>query len=186
MSDEQMETVLDLHHYLLCGQPLLRDQRIPSRNSQIAQEENVLILDDSDDARNNSIQQNYGAEAVWQLSQQSQSLLDADSDFRKANNISQLQRSIIDMAKLLKQGSNNKYQTLVGLAGEIHRLTEDDEDDHNTAVEQLMGLVREWTKKKSSNINSSYDTCDNVERLHLAETGHYRQNREKRKKTMGK
>ena len=181
-----MNSVLDLHHYLSGGQPLLREYPIPSRECHLSQECELSILDDSDDARNNCIQQNYGAEAVWQMSEQSQSLLDADSDFRKANNIPQLQRSILDMAKLLKQGSNNKYQTLVGFIGEIHRLTEDNEDDHNLAVQQQMALVREWTKKKSSKINCTNDMCDKVERLHLAETGHYRQNREKRKKTMGK
>ena len=143
----QMSTVLDLHQHLLGGQPLLREQLIPSRNCAIAQESNLIISDDIDDGLNNSIQQNYGAEAVWKMSQQSQSLLDADSDFRKANNIPKLQRSILDMASLLKQGGNNKYQSMVALVGELHRITEDGEDDHNEAIEDIRNLIRKWTKK---------------------------------------
>ena len=58
ITDEQMNSVLDLHHYLLGGQPLLREHPIPSRECPIAQESNLLILDDSDDVGNNLIQQN--------------------------------------------------------------------------------------------------------------------------------
>ena len=129
------------------GQPLLREQQIPSRDCDIAKESNFIISDEIDDGLNNSIKQNYGAEAVWKMSQQSQSLLDTESNFCRANNIPKLQCSILDMASLLKQGSNNKYQSMVGLVGELHRITEDDEDDHNEAIEDLRNLIHKWTKK---------------------------------------
>ena len=78
-----MEKVLDLEQYLLEGKVFLRDQKIPARNNNSVPALSSLISDSSDE----EFTDNYDTEAVMQVCDQSQSLLDNNSEYRENNNI---------------------------------------------------------------------------------------------------
>ena len=103
---------MDLQHYLLEGKVLLRDNKIPVRNNSSLLASSSLISDYS----NEEFTDNYDTDAVMKVCDQSQSLLDHDSEYRQNNNIQEIQRSLKDMACVLNQSSNNKYQKMIGLA----------------------------------------------------------------------
>ena len=172
-----MNKVLDLHHHLSEGKLLLRDEAIPQRNTTTTTDI-VPIVTQEFGEENNDMLNNYDCEAVWNICDQSQSLLDADSKFRKDNNIQELQRSLVDLAGVLKQGSNYKYQTMIGLAGELNRITEDNEKNHENACDDLRKLIQKYTR-----LNVTQHTLDNdsdiTEVLHFPETGYNRKRVEK-------
>ena len=136
-----MEKVLDLEQYLLEGKVFLRDQKIPARNNNSVPALSSLISDSSDE----EFTDNYDTEAVMKVCDQSQSLLDNDSKYRQNNNIQEFQRSLKDMACVLNQSSNNKYQKMIGLAGELHRVTEENEQWHDEGCDIIAGAISKFT-----------------------------------------
>ena len=176
-----MEKVLDLQHYLLEGKVFLRDNEIPSRKKSSLPVLSSLISDSSDE----EFTDNYDTEAVMKVCDQSQSLLDNDSEYRQKNNIQEFQRSLKDMACVLNQSSNNKYQKMIGLAGELHRITEDNEQWHDEGCDIIAGAISKFTKLRVGHRHITRD-AEESSRLHFPETGQYNKQKEKRKKTMGK
>ena len=89
------------------------------------------------------------------------------------------------MAGVLNQSSNNKYQKKIGLAGELHRITEHNEDWHDEGCDIVAGAISKFTKLRVSARNVTKE-CNGSSRLHSPETGQYNKQKQKRKKTMGK
>ena len=172
---------MDLQHYLLEGKVLLRDNKIPVRNNSSLLASSSLISDYS----NEEFTDNYDTDAVMKVCDQSQSLLDNDSEYRQNNNIQEIQRSLKDMACVLNQSSNNKYQKMIGLAGELNRITEDNEQWHDEGCDIIAGAISKFTKLRVGHRNITIDAKESS-RLHFPETGQYNKQKEKRKKTMGK
>ena len=141
-----MEKVIGLQQLLSEGKFFLRDDKIPAINNSELTIFSPLISDSSDDENT----ENYAPNAVMKVCDQSQSLLDNDSEYRQKNNIQEFQRSLKDMAGVLNQSSNNKYQKMIGLAGELHRITEDNEDWHDEGCDIVAGAISKFTKLRVS------------------------------------
>ena len=76
---EQMRNVMDLQHFLSEGKVYLRDDKIPTRNNSVLPVLTSLISDSSDE----EFTDNYAPDAVMKVCDQSQSLLDNDSEYRQ-------------------------------------------------------------------------------------------------------
>lgn len=72
-----MSKVLDLHYHLSRGIPLLWDESIMPRECNRYLSLPVVVTQDNNEEHYLAIQDNYASVTVWQIRDQSQSLLDA-------------------------------------------------------------------------------------------------------------
>ena len=169
---------------------MLRGQPIPPRGKEFPVICATITQEDDDILTTACNEENYGTEATIKYCEDSQTMIDEDKNFREKHNIQNLQRSLIDMATVIKSSSTNKYQGMIGVAGELHRITEYDNNRHDGAMEDMLDLIKKYTKLKLEDekeiiTEDDDESSSDEERLYFPETGHSLKKREKRIKTCG-